>query len=190
MAIIKTNAIVEDDEFEQLNDEEESVDFVICKRPDKLKKLIAAIVPGKQVHFVSNGDFSQYDLVVELLNIFHPAAVYITTYALREYATKQLINAIERKQIISMNVLLETRIKKRDDVYELAKANFTKVGLTSLHAKVTVIKSAKGCVTICGSANWTKNARIENGVISMSEAVADFHINWINKVMGNAEIFK
>jgi hypothetical protein len=189
MAIIKTKQIV-NEEFESYCLEDEVVDFVICKRPDKLKNLIAAIQPNKQVHFVSNGDFSQYDLVIELLNVYYPAEVYITTFALREYATKQLINAIDKNKIVALNVLLETRIKTRDDVYEIAKKNFTKVGLTSIHAKVTVIKSPKGCVVICGSANWTKNARIENGIISMSENVANFHIDWITKTMDNAEIFK
>lgn len=194
MAIIKTEAatIEQENDFELFTSEKNTGVFVVCKRPDKLNSLLTEIdkAAAANIHFISDGYFSQYDLVIELVKRFAPCELYITTYALREFATKLLITAVNNGLISKISVLLETRIKTRDDVYELAKMNFSKVGLTSLHAKVTVIKSDKGYVTITGSANWTKNERIENGIISTQKEVAEFHINWIEKVLNNVEIFK
>ena len=167
------------------------VDFVMCKGPDKLKILLQAIQPGKQVHYVSDGDWSMHDLVMELLKKYKPADLFMTTYALREFSVRQLILAQERKELISVNMLVDHRAKVRTpDVFNLASMNVNRIFLTAIHAKVAVIRSPQGFVSIVGSANWTQNPRIESGVVSLDEGVANFHINWIEKVIDNAEIFK
>lgn len=166
-------------------------DFVICKSPDKLKLLLESLQPGKQTFYVSDGDWSMNDLVMELLKKYQPAEVYITTYALRELPVRQLILAQERHEIFSLKMLVDVRAQIRTpEVFQLAKLNATQIFLTSIHAKVTVIRSLAGCVSIVSSANWTQNPRIEAGVITLDNDVADFHINWIQKVMDNAEIFE
>ena len=168
----------------------ETEDFVICKSPDKLQQLLNSLVPGKQLHYVSDGDWSMHDMAIELLKIYKPAELYITTYALREFPVRQLILAQDRKDLLSVKMLLDYRAKARTpEVFQLASMNMNAIYLTSIHAKVTVIRSAAGCVTIVGSANWTQNPRIEAGVVSLSPDVANFHIDWIEKVMSNAEIF-
>ncbi len=166
-------------------------DFVICKSPDKLKILLDKIAAGKSVYYVSNGDWSMHDLVMELLKKYNNAEVFITTYALREFPVRQLILAQEKGDIKSIKMLLDYRAKIRTpEVFQLASMNIGAIFLTSIHAKVTVIKSPVGHVSIVGSANWTKNPRIECGVISLNEDLANFHINWIEKIMINAEIFE
>jgi hypothetical protein len=166
-------------------------DFVICKSPDKLKILLNKIAAGKSVHYVSNGDWSMHDLVMELLKKYNNAEVFITTYALREFPVRQLILAQEKGDIKSIKMLLDYRAKIRTpEVFQLASMNIGAIFLTSIHAKVTVIKSPVGHVSIVGSANWTQNPRIECGVISLNEELANFHINWIEKIMINAEIFE
>lgn len=165
-------------------------DFVICKSPDKLKLLLSAIKKEKSVHYVSDGDWSLHDLLMELLKKYKPAELYLTTYAIRELAIRQLVMAMDRKELISVNMIADYRAKVRTpEVYQLASMSLNKICLHSIHAKVAVLRSAAGCVTILGSCNLTSNPRIEAGVISLNEDVANFHINWINKVIENAEIF-
>lgn len=193
MAIIEIGGtkddIVEASEF--LYEDAEALDFVLCKSPDKLKLLLEAIQSGKQIHFVCNGDWSLHDLLVELLKEYAPASIYLTTYSIKEFAVRQLINAIEKKQLIGVTLLLENRSTSRNDsLYQMAQENFCKIGLTSIHAKITVIESPKGFITINGSQNLTSNPRIETGVISTSEKLAKFHIDWIQKCIDNVEIFK
>jgi hypothetical protein len=190
MALIKTSTINVTPDIDHLHGSLDSADFVICKAPEKLKVLLDKLQNKKDIHFISDGYWSMHDLVTELLNQYKPAEIFITTYALREFAVKQLINAIDRKQLLSVTLLIDYKAKARTpEVYQLASMNFNRIYLTSIHAKVTVIRSPAGSVTVVGSANWTSNPRIEAGVISLDNDTANFHINWIEKVMNNAEIF-
>lgn len=165
-------------------------DFVVCKRPDKLKLLLEKIKTENNIHFISSGDWSMHDLLTELLNDHGPAELYFTTYSIREFAVRQILNAIEAGKITAVTLLLDYKARARTpDVFILAEMNFNKIYLTSVHAKVTVLKTAIGYITIVGSANWTTNPRIEAGIISKDEAAGKFHIDWINKTLENAQLF-
>lgn len=183
-----TNAISDDSQFTYVSND--ISDFVVCKSPDKLKTVLESLKPGKMVEFVTNGDWSLIDMVIELLKKYKPANIYIATYAIREFPIRQLILAQERGELKEINILLESRAKIRTpDVYHFASMNANKIFLTPLHAKATVIESPAGCVTITGSQNYTANPRLENGMISLCEKRARFNINWIKNVMEHAEIF-
>jgi len=165
-------------------------DFVICKSPEKLKMLLDKLDAEKQLHYISDGDWSTHDLIMELLKKLKPAELFLTTYAIREFSIRQLVLAIEKQDLLSVNMIADYRAKIRTpEVYQLANQNL-KIFLHAIHAKVIVLRSPTGCVTIVGSSNLTSNPRIEAGVITMDPEVAAFHINWISKIMDNAEIFK
>ena len=191
MALVETKKIVQSPSSnEHLHSSFEDEDFAICKSPEKLRYLLQKISPDCCTHFISDGDWSMHDLTLELVKNLKPAEIFITTYAIRELPIRQLILAQERNEISSVSMLLDYRAKTRTpEVFHLASQNVNKIFLTSIHAKVTVIRSAGGCVTIVGSSNWTQNPRIEAGIITMKKEVANFHIEWIKKVMADAEIF-
>lgn len=166
-------------------------DFVVCKSPDKLNSLLSALSIEHDTHYISDGDWSLHDLISELLKQYKPAELFLTTYAIREFSIRQLVIAMERGDLLSVNLLLDYRAKVRTpEVYQLASMNLNKICLMAIHAKITVIRSAKGCVTIVGSTNLTSNPRVEAGVISLNENVAEFYISNIQKLMDNAEIFE
>jgi hypothetical protein len=190
MALVKTIAEEQVDES-GLFSLPETCGFVVCKNPNKIKLLIDELKENSTVFYVSDGDFSMHDLVIELLKKYHPAEVFITTYALREFSVRQLVMAMDRGEITAVNMLLDLRAPVRTpEVYQLANMNFSRICLTNIHAKVTVLRSAKGCVTIVGSQNWTSNPKIEAGVVSTQEDLAAFQIDWITKTMDNGETFK
>lgn len=191
MAIIETGTRkIEPPSGDHLFDAEDA-DFVLCKGPEKLKMLLDRLHPGKTTFYLSDGDFSMQDMVMELLKKYQPAEVYLSTYSLRELAVRKLILAMERKEISSLKMLLDYRAPVRTaQVYQMAKMNFAKVYLISIHAKVTVIKSAAGCVTIVGSQNWTVNPKIESGAVSLNEGMATWYINHFEKIMSDAKIFE
>lgn len=164
---------------------------VICKSPDKLQRLLNALQPEHSIHYISDGDWSTHDLVISLLQKYQPAELYISTYAIRELPIRQLVMAQQRKELSAVYMLMDYRAKARTpEVFQLASMNVEKIALTAVHAKVTVIKSPSGCATITGSANWTSNPRIEQGVISLDQDCAEFHISWIKKAIDNGELFK
>lgn len=192
MAFVKTHTIDQPaDEITFINASDEAGGYVICKSPEKLQRLLSSLECGKQIHYVSEGSWSIHNLVLQLVKKYQQAELFITTYALREFPVMQLINAIEDNSISSVTMLLDSRARIRTpEVYQLASMNLNKIFLTNIHAKVAVIKSPRGYLSIVGSSNWTTNPKIEAGVISLSSDVAEFHINWITKISENAEIFK
>lgn len=192
MAFVKTEKIKasEAPETKFVFTSEEITEMVICKGPEKLQVLLNSIEKNKQIHYVSDGDWSMHDLVMCLLKKYYPADLYMSTYAIRETPIRQLIMAMERKELLSVQMLLDYRAKTRTpEVFQLASLNANKIFLTNVHAKVTVLRSAAGSITIVGSSNWTSNPRIEAGVVSLDDWVAEFHTNWMQKAMDNAEIF-
>ncbi len=192
MAIIKTGEIAEKvDPGTFLHSIDADNEFVICKRPDKLNMLLQAACSGHDIHFLSDGDWSMHDLVNELLKKYHPAELFFTTYALREFSVRQLINALDKNLLVGVTCLIDYKAKSRTpDAYQLASMNVNRIYLTQIHAKVMVLRSPEGCVSVVSSANWTSNPRIECGVLSTRTDVAEFHINWIENVLSHAEIFK
>lgn len=192
MAIVETTKVTPvTTEADFLHIDDDAEDFVLCKNPDKLKRLIDAVEKGGLIHFVSDGDWSMHDLVIELLKKYAPAEIFFSTYALREFSVRQLITALEKKHLIGVNILIDAKARARTpQVIQLAEMNVNRIRLTSIHAKVCIIRSPKGYVSINASANWTTNPRIESGTISTNEKVALFHIDWMEKIMDNAEIFE
>ncbi len=190
MALVKINDTPIDDNDGFMFSSAEEWQGVICKSPGKLQRLLNSLKHGVQLHYISDGDWSTHDLVMSLIQQYQPAELFISTYAIRELPVRQLIMAMQRKEIIGINMLLDHRVKARTpEVLQLATMNLNKIVLASVHAKVTVIKSPAGSVTICGSANWTQNPRIEQGVITLDNSCADFHISWIQKQLDNGCIF-
>lgn len=192
MGLFETYSIAKkkDQDPDLLFGSDEEVDFVICKSPDKLKKLLDAIAVNKSVHYWSDGDWSMHDMIMELLKRYSPAELFISTYALRELSIRQIILAQDRKELLSVNMLLDYRAPVRiPEVMQLASMNVNKIGLTKVHAKVFILRSEKGSVSIITSANLTSNPRIECGVVSMNKELADFHISTMQKLIDNAEVF-
>ena len=163
---------------------------VICKKPEKLHAITKSITQKHTTHFVSRGDWSMHDLVLELIRLHGPATLYISTYAIREYPVRQLVMAMETGSIKAIYMLLDYRAKVRTpEVFQLAKLNMANIYQIAIHAKVCVIQCPDISFTILGSANWTTNPKIEAGIVTTSSEVADFHVKWMLKIMDNAQIF-
>jgi hypothetical protein len=168
-----------------------SHDVLFCKSTDVLNDLFPSLNPNISRHYVSYGNWSMHELLLHLLDLTGPAEVYFTTWSLKEYPVRLMIDAIEKGKITKLCAILDSRVKIRNqDVYFLAKTQFTTLKLYDCHAKVCVIISHKWKISIVGSANMTNNPRVEAGVLSTHEHIADFHKNWILRVMEMAHPFE
>lgn len=162
----------------------------IGKANAKLQEVFGRISQGQTVPFVSLGDWSTHDLLFFLLEQTGPAQVYFTTWAISEYAIRQLYNLIEQGMILELKGIFDYRngVRKPAELQFLEKIS-TEIKPAKCHAKVTVLENDNWGISIVGSANYTRNPRIEAGVLFSLKEVAAFERNWIEKELSNNSVF-
>jgi hypothetical protein len=163
---------------------------VIGKANEKLHQVFGKVIENHSVHFASLGDWSTHDLLFFLLEQTGPARVYFTTWAISEYAIRQLYQFIEQGLILELKGIFDYRngIRKPAELQFLQKIT-TDIKAAKCHAKVTVVENDQWGISVVGSANYTRNPRIEAGVLCCDKAVAAFHRDWILKELCNTSAF-
>jgi hypothetical protein len=162
----------------------------IGKANAKLQDVFGTIGQDQIMPFVSLGDWSTHDLLFFLLEQTGPARVYFTTWAISEYAIRQLYNLIEKGMILELKGIFDYRngIRKPAELQFLEKIS-TEIKPAKCHAKVTVLQNDNWGISIVGSANYTRNPRIEAGVLFTLKNVAVFERNWIQRELSNQSVF-
>ena len=162
----------------------------IGKANEKLQQKIGTISPDLTIHYASLGDWSTHDLLFYLLQITGPAKVYFTTWAISEYAVRQLYNFIQQGHILELHGIFDYRngVRKPAELQFLQKIT-TNIKPAKCHAKVTCIINDSWSIAIVGSANYTRNPRIEAGDIHTDPKVAEHHRYWIMKELNEQSVF-
>ena len=161
----------------------------IGKANQKIQSVIGQLNQDQSKHYVSMGDWSTHDLLFYLLEQTGPARVYFTTWAISEYAIRQLHNMIEDGLILELKGIFDYRngTRKPAELQFLQKIT-TDIKAAKCHAKVTVIVNDTWGVCVVGSANYTRNPRIEANVLCSVREVAEFHRDWIlNELKGESD---
>ena len=160
--------------------------LTIGKANEKLHQVFGQVIDGQSLHYASLGDWSTHDLLFFLLEQTGPAKVYFTTWAISEYAIRQLYQFIEHGLILELKGIFDYRngIRKPAELQFLQKIT-TDIKAAKCHAKVTVIENDNWGISVVGSANYTRNPRIEAGVLCCDKTVAAFHRDWILKELSN-----
>lgn len=164
--------------------------LTIGKANEKLHQVFGQFEQNKSIHYVSLGDWSTHDLLFFLLEQIGPARVYFTTWAISEYAIRQLYQFIEQGLILELKGIFDYRngIRKPAELQFLQKIT-TDIKAARCHAKVTVIENDRWGISVVGSANYTRNPRIEAGVLCCDKKVAAFHRDWILRELSNNSVF-
>ncbi len=138
------------------------------------------IKEGASIHFWSNGDWNMHDLLYYFLKFCGPSKVYITSWAISEIAMRKLYEFTKDGLITELNALFDYRNTTRKPAeLEFIKKNAHNVKLAKCHAKVTVLENLKFGISIVSSANYTRNPRLEAGVITVSKRIAEFNAKCI-----------
>lgn len=131
--------------------------------------------------FITNGQWSMYDFLIAAVDRFRPCDVYLSTYSMTEMSARVLGTLVQDGCIKSVTTLMDYKAEARYPGVHQILRNIGNVYSTQIHAKLLVIKSESGmCCTLIGSANWTKNRRIEAGVLDFSPQLAESIISFFN----------
>ena len=127
--------------------------LTIGKANEKLHQVFGQVIDGQSLHYASLGDWSTHDLLFFLLEQTGPARVYFTTWAISEYAIRQLYQFIEHGLILELKGIFDYRngIRKPAELQFLQKIT-TDIKAAKCHAKVTVIENDNWGISVVGSA--------------------------------------
>lgn len=134
------------------------------------------------IYFMTDGAWSNIDIIECLLSIAGPSKVSLCTWSISTEAIRTFNSWQETGLITSLQVILDQGIRNRKpEIYQQATGAFKKMRLIKCHAKVAVISNDKFQFVIIGSANLTNNPRKEAGLIIRSNKIAQANIGWMDK---------
>lgn len=133
------------------------------------------------VHVASCGAFSMHQLAFYVLGLTGRAKLYATTWAINETVVSMLLRAQQEGLLQEVTFLFDWRVRKyKPKAYALAAQRFN-TRVVSLHAKVCVLEGEQRSVAIVGSANCTRNSKIEAYYLSVDKEVSNFWKNFIHE---------
>lgn len=149
------------------------------------REALGEIVPGGVLVGVTKGKFSLLDLLDAVLAQTGPATVDVSTWTMGVYDADALWRTAENGLIKRMRFLLDPSMFGRRE--DLASAFIFAFGSQAIravdnHAKFCTIRGADLDVTITGSMNLNRNARLENFVVIEGADVADFYSAIVDRV--------
>lgn len=151
-------------------DDPDLVEFI----PGALTKSIGLIVPGREKHYYSDGNFNLIRLIFHILKQTGPAHVMMTTYSISQQSLEKVQNALNRGDLLSIRFLIDNRVKVMSPIpFQRLKASFN-YRCVSLHAKVALIENDDWRISIVTSQNATDNPKLERGIIFTDDRIFNF----------------
>lgn len=165
------------------------VRLAIGRKRTDLQQLIGTLSPNEHIHIPSMGNWSMHHMLQHILEQTGPADVWLTSWTITEEPVRMLLSWMDTGLIRTLKALLSERVEAMNPAaHQLARFNL-QVKLTKIHAKSIVVLNDEWGVTVGGSANFTRNPRIEKYIVSTHRAVAEFERTWIEQVMAGADPF-
>ncbi len=155
------------------------IDSASARLDMKVEQIITEQVPisvekDKVYPFWTDGKWSYHQLIKQLIEQVGKSNVLISTWAITEEPLRVLFRLKELGLIGSLKGLFDYRLGERSPKgYAFAQSFFDDIILIENHSKVTVIQNKTIPITVIGSANWTKNKRLEAGTILTDQTTCE-----------------
>ncbi len=158
----------------------------ITSTSDLIRRLQGADPAPWSEMFVSYGAFAMHHLVDVIVREVagEQALVSIATWAMSEQSARTIAQLVSDGLIANLHLTLDHKIRNRSpEAVQLAENVANSAMFAKCHAKCTVIRSPKVNVTIIGSANYTRNPRMEIGVITSCSQTAAMADQWLKTLV-------
>lgn len=155
-----------------------------------LHEAVPSIPIGAVVHLVAAGQWNNFDLVEHLAGFAPGADLWLATWGISDPGVRAVHRMLERGSIRSVSAIVDTHTAvQHSGATAFLKSIAVRMAVYPCHAKAYVLRSDSRGLTLVCSANLTSNPRLEAGVMCCSETAADFHIDWIRRVIDGAPPF-
>ena len=145
---------------------------------------------NESFHIVSNGSFDYFNLIPIAIEMLGNKCTdfYFSTWTMNLSNTRSLFKLFDEGKIDRINALVGLYFKKREssvfnELYEGLKSRGQKIFSNENHSKITLLTNGIDFITICGSANFTANPRIEQFTIHNSQLLFEFHKQWMDEII-------
>lgn len=148
------------------------------------------LISGGTQYFITNGNWSLYDLLLKIsekISGRSPLEVFLTFYSMTELSARILAKLVQAGSICQLSMIYDRKSEIRyPNVHQILRSLGTMTPL-HVHAKILVIRSQdrKNYVTVIGSANWTRNPRVETGIYDTSSHTAEMFIQWFTEIQSH-----
>lgn len=161
----------------------------LIARLDELQQVMPEVEKDTSLHLISSDNFGSIELLTHLIEKHKPNEIFLTTWSYNE----DFVNLCEKylKNGGKIQFFVDKSIKTRKShlyaqIVTLAQdyENMTIRIHHMLHSKITLLDCDNMKISIEGSANYSKNQRIENFTITESIELYNFHKNWMLEIIG------
>lgn len=142
------------------------------------------LINGNTQYFITNGNWSMYDLLIRLVDkIVSPVEVFLTFYSMTELSARILAKMVQEGKIRQLTIIYDRKSEIRyPNVHQILQG-IARMKPVHIHAKLMLVRSidTNNHITVLGSANWTRNPRIECGIYDTNPAHANLFIEWFQQ---------
>jgi hypothetical protein len=143
-------------------------DLHFLKANKEMATCLGELVQGTTILYLTENQWSMPDLLRYAALQLGQCKLYFTTWAMSEEAIREIVSLRQQGVLTGIYALLEYKIKQnKDESFQLLQYNADHIGLTKIHAKLTVLvnEANQTGIIINSSANMNENKRIESGTI-------------------------
>jgi len=131
-----------------------------------LKVEIGEITKDSITPFVTNGKWSNHDLLAHLLTLAGPADVFVSTFSIGQTSMNTFFSLFKKGLVKKMEFLIDYTARQHRFALTRFAANMgADVRYHSNHSKIILISNDDWKITVVSSGNMTPNPRYEAGVI-------------------------
>lgn len=112
----------------------------------------------------------------------------ISTWTLFRNVAEDLAALLDSGKLASVDFLTGQYMASRDPftfklLCDVLEARGQRVRAVNTHAKIAVLRVTDASISVEGSANFTRNERIENSAVFNDAELAAFHAGWIAEML-------
>ena len=138
--------------------------------------------------FISDANFSSYQLLNYLLDKFGPSNVWITSYGISETVMRNIATRKQAGNILGLHFMFSDYVKKiKPAEMQIAQSIATTFCHYPCHAKIIVVQNETCQAVITSSMNMNRNNKLESGAITFSKDVAHSFIQYLNNIICNSQ---
>lgn len=160
--------------------------YFVASRVESAAETIGPLDDGDEISGLTCGQFSMIDILEHMLNeAGGPSDVFVSTWTAGIYDVERAAQLAANGNIRKIRWIMDRAMFSKSPQY--AGPMIEAFGLeafrdTSIHAKVTLVASAKKRMVCRASMNLNKNLKTEQFDISVCDAAHDFFLRWADEL--------